>query len=87
MVVAMSVCVCVCVSVCLSVCLFVKLHLIFGASVCPENAVTYLVCNGGQKFDGKLLCSRATVLPTLYGYHAVGIFSLGIPACASKMPC
>ena len=42
------VCVCVCVSVCLSV----KSHLTSGASVRPENTVTYLAGNGGQKFCG-----------------------------------
>ena len=36
-VVSVSVCVCVCVCVCVSV----KSHLTFGASVRPENAVTY----------------------------------------------
>ena len=32
---------CVCVSVCLCVCVSVKSHLTSGASVRPENAVTY----------------------------------------------
>ena len=41
-----SVCVCVCVS------LSVKSHLIYGASVRPENAVTYSVGNEGQKICG-----------------------------------
>ena len=41
-------CVCVCVSVCLSV----KSHLTSGASVHPENTVTYSAGNGGQKFCG-----------------------------------
>ena len=27
----------------------VKSHLTSGASVCPENTVTYSACNGGQK--------------------------------------
>ena len=40
--------VCVCVSVCLSV----KSHLTSGASVRPENTVTYPAGNGGQKFVG-----------------------------------
>ena len=40
------VCLCVCVCVCLSV----KLHLTYGASVRPENAVTYSAGNEGQKF-------------------------------------
>ena len=42
-VVSVSVCVCVCV------CVSVKSHLTFGASVRPENAVTYSVGNKGQK--------------------------------------
>ena len=41
-------CVCVCVCVCLSV----KSHLISGASVRPENTVTYSAGNGGQKICG-----------------------------------
>ena len=44
----------VCVSVCLSVCLSVKSHLTYGASVRPENAVTYSAGNGGQKICGDL---------------------------------
>ena len=43
-----SVCVCVCVCVCVSV----KQHLTYGASVRPENAVTYSAGNGGQKICG-----------------------------------
>ena len=39
-----SVCVCVCVSV--------KSHLTYGASVRPENAVTYSAGNEGQKICG-----------------------------------
>ena len=39
-----SVCVCVCVSV--------KSHLTYGASVRPENAVTYSADNEGQKICG-----------------------------------
>ena len=37
------------VCVCLSVCLSVKRHLISGATVRPENAVTYSADNEGQK--------------------------------------
>ena len=44
------VCLCVCVSVCLSV----KSHLSYGASVRPENAVTYSAGNEGQKICGDL---------------------------------
>ena len=39
-------------SVCLSVCVSVKSHLTSGASVCPENTVTYSAGNGGQKICG-----------------------------------
>ena len=41
-------------SVCLSVCLSVKSHLSYGASVSPENAVTYSAGNEGQKICGDL---------------------------------
>ena len=44
-VVVQSVCVFVCVCVCVRVCVSVKSHLASGASVCPENAVKYSVCN------------------------------------------
>ena len=37
---------------CLSVCLSVKSHLTSGAFVRPENTVTYLAGNGGQKNCG-----------------------------------
>ena len=49
----MCVCVCVCVSV--------KSNLTPGASVRPENTVTYSAGNGGQKIVGfslKPLCSK-----------------------------
>ena len=39
-------------SVCVSVCLSVKSHLTYGASVRPENAVTYSAGNEGQKICG-----------------------------------
>ena len=39
---------CVCVSVCVSV----QSHLTYGASVCPENAVTYSAGNEGQTMPG-----------------------------------
>ena len=42
------VCVCVCVSVCVCVCVSVRSHLTSGASVRPENPVTYSADNGGQ---------------------------------------
>ena len=39
---------------CLCVCLSVKSHLTYGASVRPENAVTYSAGNEGQKICGDL---------------------------------
>ena len=39
-------------SVCVSVCVSVKSHLTYGASVRPENAVTYSAGNEGQKICG-----------------------------------
>ena len=39
-------------SVCVCVCLSVKSHLTYGASVRPENAVTYSAGNEGQKICG-----------------------------------
>ena len=44
----------VCLSVCLCVCLSVKSHLTYGASVRPENAVTYSAGNEGKKICGDL---------------------------------
>ena len=41
-----------CSWVCLSVCVSVKSHLTSGASVRPENAVTYSTGNEGQKICG-----------------------------------
>ena len=38
--------------VCVSVCLYVKSHLTYGASVRPENAVTYSAGNEGQNVCG-----------------------------------
>ena len=40
------------VCVCLCVCLSVKSHLTSGASVRPENTVTYSAGNGDQKICG-----------------------------------
>ena len=57
--------------------LSVKSHPTFGASVHPENAVTYSVGNKGQNivvFSLKMRRSRATALTALYGHHAVGHF-------------
>ena len=39
-------------SVCLCVCVSVKSHLTYGASVRPENAVTYSAGNEGQNICG-----------------------------------
>ena len=38
----------------MSVCLSVKSHLTYGASVRPENAITYSAGNEGQKICGNL---------------------------------
>ena len=40
--------------VCVSACLSVKSHLTYGASVRPENAVTYSAGNEGQNICGDL---------------------------------
>ena len=53
-----------------SVCLSVKSHLTYGASVRPENAVTYSAGNEGQKICGvflKPMRCRDPALPPLYG--------------------
>ena len=42
----------VCLSVCVCMCVSVKSHLTSGASVRPENTVTYPVGNEGQKICG-----------------------------------
>ena len=52
-------------------CLSVKQHLTYGASVRPENAVTYSAGNEGQNFVGfslKPLRFRDPALPPLYGH-------------------
>ena len=59
------------------VCLSVKSHLTSGASVHPENAVKYSVCNVGLNICLKLFHSRATALPALCGYREVGHFLSG----------
>ena len=43
-----------CSWVCLCVCVSVKSHLTYGASVRPENAVTYSAGSEGQKICGDL---------------------------------
>ena len=61
----LSVCVCVCV------CLSVKSHLTYGASVRPENAVTYSAGNEGQNICGvfsETAPFRDPALPPLYGH-------------------
>ena len=56
--------VCLCVCVCVCVCLSVKSHLNYGASVRPENAITYSAGNEGQKFVGICLKRlRSRVIP------------------------
>ena len=49
-------------------CVSVKSHLTYGASVRPENAVTYSAGNEGQKFVGFSLFCRDPALPPLYGH-------------------
>ena len=74
-VVVLSVCVCVCV--CVSVCLSVKSHLTSGASVRPENAVTYSAGNGGQKICGvfsETASLRRSSTPPLKAIRSVGHF-------------
>ena len=72
------------------VCVSVKSHLTFGASVRPENAVTYSVGNKGQNICGVFSDTasfQSYGTSALYGRRAVGHFSLSeIHACASKMP-
>ena len=46
------VCLSVCLSACLCVCVSVKSHLTSGASVRPENTVTYPAGNEGQNIRG-----------------------------------
>ena len=55
---------------CVCVCLSVKSDLASAASVRPEITATD---SAGRCFL-KLLCSRATAIPALYGYRAVGHF-------------
>ena len=59
-----------------SVCLSVKSHLTSGASVRPENAVTYSAGNEGQKiwvFSETAPLQRSSI-PSLYGYIQSAIF-------------
>ena len=48
-------------------CVSVKSHLASGASVCPENAVTYSAGNEGQNISLKLLRCRDRAVPPLGG--------------------
>ena len=57
---------------CWLLCLSVKSHLTSGASVRPENTVTYSAGNGVQIFVGKLLRCGDPLLPPL---KAIRIFS------------
>ena len=61
----------------LCVCLSVKSHLTSGASVRPENTVTYSVDNEGEIFVGfslKPLCCRDPALPPLKSIRTVSHF-------------
>ena len=60
--------------VCLSVCVSVKSHLTFGASVRPENAVTYSVGNKGQKICG--------VFSDTASFQSYGTCSIVRPPCS-----
>ena len=64
-------------SVCLSVCVSVKSHLTSGASVRPENAVTYSAGNEVVGFSLKPLRCRDPALPPLTAIRTVGHFSCG----------
>ena len=71
-VVVVSVCLCVCV------CLSVKSHLTSGASVVVKTLPRTPNATKVKRFVAfflKLCHFRATALPALYGYHAVGDFS------------
>ena len=64
-------------SVCVSVCLSVKSHLTSGASVRPENAVTYSQGNGGQKICGvfsETAPLQRSATPPLKAIRSVGHF-------------
>ena len=60
--------------VCLSVCRSVKSHLTSGASVYPENSITYSAGNGGQKIVGFSLRCGDPALPLLKTICMVGHF-------------
>ena len=65
-----------CSWVCLSVCLSVKSHLTSGASVRPENIVTYSAGNEGENIVGfslKPLRCRNLALPALCGYPSLAL--------------
>ena len=61
------------VCVCLSVCVLIKSHLTSGASVRPENTVTYSAGNRGQN-----ICGVFTEAASLQGYTAACIVSLSV---------
>ena len=72
-----AVCVCACV------CVSIKSHLTYGASVCPENAVTYSAGNEGKQIVGiclKRLCSR--VMPRNMSEKANMLINLTYPLSA-----
>ena len=71
------------IRVCL--CVSVKSHLTYGASVRPENAVTYSAGTEGQNIVGfslKPLRCRDLALPPCTAMRTVGHFSCGNHACA-----
>ena len=60
--------------VCVCVCVSVKLHLTSGASVRPENTVTYSAGKEEQKISLKPLHCGDPALPPLKAIHTVGHF-------------
>ena len=59
--------------VCVFVCLSVKSHLTYGASVRPENAVTYSAGNEGQKICGDLPETTAFQSKVEWGNSVQGV--------------
>ena len=58
----------------MSVCLSVKSHLTSGASVCPENTVTYPAGNEGQKICNETAWLQRSSTPSLKAIRTVGHF-------------
>ena len=71
-----------------SVCLSVKSHLTYGASVCPENAVTYSAGNEGQKMCGVFsetdALQRSSTPSVVWPCIQSAIFSCGKHACVDQ---